>query len=122
MKHRQNYLKSLLTNYKNGTIIHNKQSNKLMTFIMNSPYKIMVCGDFNEVPYSYVYNQISSILNNAFEIAGKGFGFSYNGNILSFLRIDNQFFDSRIKILNFETVYSCKASKHFPILGDYLIN
>ena len=55
---------------------------------------------------------------NAFEEAGKGLGFSYNGR-MSFLRIDNQFFNKTIRIKKFDTFYDMKASDHFPIMARY---
>ena len=52
---------------------------------------------------------------------GFGFGFTYH-KILSFLRIDNQFFDEkRIKNIDFMTYENVPYSDHYPIKGWYLM-
>ncbi|WP_020531107.1 endonuclease/exonuclease/phosphatase family protein [Flexithrix dorotheae] len=116
-----NYLTGLIKAYKRGVVKHNLQLEQLLSFIKNTPYKMILCGDLNETPYSFVYNKLGNDLYNAFENGGSGFGFSYNSSILPFLRIDNQFYDTRIKLIRFDTKMDCKASKHFPIIGIYAL-
>lgn len=87
----------------------------------NSPYPVVVCGDFNETPYSFTYGQLRKELSNAFEEKGEGFGFTYKG-MPSFIRIDNQFFDDkRLKVLEFKTLKGEKYSDHYGLSGTYLI-
>ncbi len=115
------YLFTFFRAYKYGVIKHNIQLEKLMSFIRKTPpqYKIILCGDLNETPYSFVYKQLNEKLNNAFENAGSGFGFSFNSQSLPLLRIDNQFYDPRLQIQTFKTIEECNASEHFPIVGEY---
>jgi len=81
---------------------------------------LIVCGDLNDIPYSYTYTQLDKILENAFTKAGNGLGFTYNGKLF-FLRIDNQFFNSFLKIHYFKTHRDLKMSDHFPISASYSI-
>ena len=39
-------------------------------------YKMIICGDFNNNAFSWVYNTLKNDKNDAFEIAGKGFDFT----------------------------------------------
>jgi len=95
---------------------------KLMeTWIRESPYPVIVCGDFNETPYSYFYGQTRSLLKNAFEEKGSGFGFTYN-RIPWFIRIDNQFYnDKSLDLLNFTTLGNIRFSDHNPSIGTYSV-
>ena len=82
---------------------------------------VILVGDFNQTPYSFVYNSFKEIMNNAFETAGNGFGFTYRGSTLFFLRIDNQFYDPRLKAIDFKTHKQVPYSDHYPIEARYLI-
>ena len=50
-----------------------------------SPYKMVICGDFNNTPYSYVYNKIKGDLKDSFEYAGNGFGKTTISNISQYV-------------------------------------
>ncbi len=101
-----------------GFMSRAKQIDALAAHIRRSPHRVILCGDLNEVPYSYVYFALRRLLNNAFEKAGNGFGFTYNGKLF-FLRIDNQFFGDKIKIHSFSTHRKVDYSDHFPLTAIY---
>ena len=95
--------------------------NKVENWIDESPYPVILAGDLNELPYGYAYGRLRAKLKNSFEEKGFGFGFTYH-KILSFLRIDNQFFDDRkIEILNFRTLSNVPFSDHYPVKAWYII-
>ena len=103
---------------RSGFISRAQQINGLMESIENCNYKIILCGDLNEIPYSYAYFSLRNLLKNAFEKAGNGFGFTYNGKLF-FLRIDNQFFSKHLKIHSFMTHRNIDYSDHFPLTATY---
>lgn len=103
-----------------GFRLRAKQTALVLAHIEKSPYPVIVCGDFNDTPYSYTYKRFREKLLNAFEEKGSGLDFSYNGKIF-FLRIDNQFFSSKLNIHFFETDRSFNYSDHFPLRGIYSI-
>ncbi|WP_114750980.1 endonuclease/exonuclease/phosphatase family protein [Pleomorphovibrio marinus] len=104
---------------KNGTIMRAEQLKTLKEHMENSPYPVIIAGDFNDIPYSYTYFSLRSILNNAFEEAGKGFGFTYN-KVLFFLRIDHIFHDKVFKAKNFRTHTEVDYSDHYPISTEFI--
>ncbi|MBT8273188.1 MAG: endonuclease/exonuclease/phosphatase family protein [Bacteroidia bacterium] len=79
-----------------------------------SPYKMVICGDFNNTAYSYVYKLIKGDLVDAFVNAGNGFGRTYDFKYFP-VRIDFILADPEFKINHFRT-YDIKLSDHYPIL------
>jgi endonuclease/exonuclease/phosphatase family metal-dependent hydrolase len=114
-------LKHLLKVMKRGMIKRAQQLDEVEKIIITSPYRIILCGDLNDMPYTYTYQKLRDYLNNSFEDAGKGFGFSYNGKLF-FLRIDNQFYSDGIKVKSLETLQNVDYSDHFPLKGTYSID
>ncbi len=112
---------TIVRKLKVGTFERSKQIRELSDFIEQSPYRVICVGDFNDLPYSYNYRQLKKRMKNAFEESGKGFGFTYNGGTLKTLRIDNQFYSSGIRSIEFETLDNVMFSDHFPLRGEYLI-
>jgi endonuclease/exonuclease/phosphatase family metal-dependent hydrolase len=109
----------ILSKLKVGVFERSRQIKILTEFIERSPYPVVCVGDFNDMPYSYSYQYMKREMKNAFEEAGNGFGFTYQGNTLRVLRIDNQFYSSDVSALRFETLHDVKFSDHFPVLGSY---
>ncbi len=105
---------------KRGFAARSRQVEKLLEHINESPYPVIVSGDFNDIPASYTYNQLARNLDNAFVEAGSGIGATYNGP-LPFLRIDNQFYSEGLRAINFETHYEMGLSDHFPISATYVL-
>ena len=104
---------------KGGFISRAKQVQNLIDHIDACPYEHVICGDLNDIPYSYTYFTLNSKLKNAFEEAANGFGFSYNGKLF-FLRIDNQFYSDGLDIRNYTTHREIDYSDHFPIRSSYI--
>jgi endonuclease/exonuclease/phosphatase (EEP) superfamily protein YafD len=111
----------ILNQLKTGMQDRRVQIEKLSAFIQRSPHPVICVGDFNDLPYSYSYQALKKNLDNTFEEAGSGFGFTYNGNTLRTLRIDNQFHAHRIQALQFKTLNTVGYTDHFPLLGTYNI-
>jgi endonuclease/exonuclease/phosphatase family metal-dependent hydrolase len=111
--------RNILSQLKHGFEDRAIQVDLVEEFILESPYPVILVGDFNELPYGYAYGRMRKHLDNAFEEAGFGFGFTYH-KMPSFLRIDNQFFDHNyFKVLDFNTYKNLPNSDHYPIRGVY---
>jgi endonuclease/exonuclease/phosphatase family metal-dependent hydrolase len=113
-------LTDIFKRLKKGFISRANQVEMLEKWIAASPYKVIVCSDLNDMPYSYTYTRLRKQLNNAFEEAGSGFGFTYNDRLF-FLRIDNQFSDPSLSVRHFTTHRDVAYSDHFPISAIYSI-
>jgi len=88
--------------------------------IDDSPYPVIICGDFNDTPVSYTYQTMRGDFNDAFISSGKGFGRTYVGKLPSF-RIDNIFYSSQFESFNFKT-YGFKMSDHLPVSCSLIFN
>jgi endonuclease/exonuclease/phosphatase family metal-dependent hydrolase len=108
--------KSLISKLKTGFLKRKKQAERIREELDKSPYPVIVCGDFNDVPNSYSYNTIGKGLKNAFIEKGKGIGRTFSG-ISPTLRIDNIFAADRFTVKQFLRIPK-KLSDHFPIFAD----
>lgn len=95
--------------------LQQEQAKLFLRHKRQSPYKTIVCGDFNNTAYSYVYKEIKHGMKDAFVEAGNGFGRSYDFPFFP-IRIDYVLADTDFDILEFET-FDVKLSDHFPIMG-----
>ncbi len=105
--------KLLFSKLKAGFIRRATQADSINSSIQNSPYPVIVCGDFNDTPASYAYQTIRGELIDGFIESGSGSGQTYIGEFPSF-RIDYILHDDILKSENF-TTHSEKLSDHHPI-------
>jgi endonuclease/exonuclease/phosphatase family metal-dependent hydrolase len=122
-KNVENYpskMKNLISRLKYGAERRYYQIERLLEHAADSPYPFIICGDFNETPYSYNYFELKRNFSSAFEESGNGFGFSLN-SILFFLRIDHQFYSPGIEAVSFSVDRSINISDHFPTRGVFKI-
>ncbi|MBC7688567.1 MAG: endonuclease/exonuclease/phosphatase family protein [Aquabacterium sp.] len=108
--------KNVFTKFKTAFLKRRVQADQVRAEIDKSPYPVIVCGDFNDVPNSYPYETIGKGLQDAFVKKGTGIGRTFSG-ISPTLRIDNIFADKRYAITQFMRVPK-KLSDHFPIIAD----
>ena len=105
---------SLLRKLESAFKIRAKQADKVAYEIKQSPYKTIVCGDFNDTPISYTHRVLSEGMNDAFAESGNGFGFSYNKNRMYF-RIDHILVSKNLSVYNCTVDNASDASDHYPI-------
>jgi endonuclease/exonuclease/phosphatase family metal-dependent hydrolase len=79
----------------------------------NSPYPVVLMGDFNDTPISYTHRILSRKMKDAFQVSGNGISNTYNGSIPSF-RIDYILYDKHFESRSYERI-KLKASDHYPI-------
>lgn len=119
-KAKENYMQ-IAKKLQLGFIARAREADFLAEHVSRSPYRTIVCGDFNDMPYSYTYLKLKQLLRNAFEDAGHGLNFSYNGKLF-FLRIDNQFYSDGLTVHAFNTYHDISYSDHFPLKAYYSLN
>ena len=103
----------LLNKIRRAFPVRAKQAEQIMAHIKTSPHPVVVCGDFNDTPLSYCYNQFSSNLTDAFRNTSFGIGKTYAGSIPAG-RIDYIFHSSSIGSKNFN-IQQEKLSDHYAI-------
>ena len=92
-----------------------QQADILVNHKNGCKYPVIICGDMNNSPFSYVYRNIKSDLNDCFEQAGNGFGQTYKFKYYP-ARIDYIFADKKMKVKSFQNFPQFKNSDHYPIL------
>ena len=92
------------------------QAERVASHIEKSPYKVLVCGDFKNTVYSYVYRKLKGDLFDAFETSGIGFGTTFDFKYFP-VRIDFILVDQSIRVGAFQN-YTIPYSDHFPILTE----
>lgn len=107
-----NIAEKLRTAYiKRGT-----QANMLANDMQQSPYKQMLCGDFNDTPASFVYRRLSQGLQDTYLRDGIGFGGTYDLGLLPSFRIDYILADTSFVVHDFDVINNEKnQSDHYPI-------
>lgn len=108
--------KSILYKLKIGFIKRQIQSESIKKEMDKSPYPVILCGDFNDVPNSYAYCTIGKNLKNVYSEKGCGIGRTFS-SISPTLRIDNIFIDNKFKVEQYVKIPK-KLSDHFPIVAD----
>lgn len=93
-----------------------KQADVVSKLIKESPYKIISCGDYNDVPSSYTYSKIKGNMKDAFKETGSGVGWTFVHSLYRF-RIDYIMYDKSFQSANYKTG-KLKASDHYPIQTD----
>ena len=112
-KTKRSKLRSGLSKLNNAFKTRSKQSNIVRSHLNNSPYKSIICGDFNDTPMSYTYEIFDDVLVDAFRNTSNGFGSTYNG-FLPAGRIDYIFHTKSLNSAQFK-VQNEKLSDHQAI-------
>lgn len=76
---------------------------------------IILCGDFNDSPISYVHRTIARELTDCYVAAGNGPGLSYHRNAI-YVRIDNMFCSDDWKPVKCYVDSQVDLSDHYPIV------
>jgi endonuclease/exonuclease/phosphatase family metal-dependent hydrolase len=77
------------------------QARRVVNHVKTSPYPTIVCGDFNDTPMSYTYNQFDRVLTDAFRNTSNGIGVTYVGKMPAG-RIDYIFHSPELASNNFK--------------------
>ncbi len=108
--------RGILSKLKRGFVKRKRQSDRIQEAVSKSPYPVILCGDFNDVPNSYAYHTIGKNMQNAFREKGSGISRTFSG-ISPTLRIDNIFASPQFTFLQYTRIKK-KMSDHFPIIAD----
>ncbi len=105
--------KNILRRIKRAFIKRTTQAEKIIAHINACRYPVIICGDFNDTPFSYTYNVFADTYEDAFMESGSGIGNTYIGIMPSY-RIDYIFHSSQFISSGYKTLPD-ELSDHFPI-------
>jgi len=80
-------LKGMAGRYRQSVQLRARQADEIRQVIEESPHPVLLCGDLNDLPTSYVYQKLGRGRKDSFCEAGIGMGVTYRGKIPG-LRID----------------------------------
>lgn len=123
VQQRREQLKGAKGVYERLSIAYKKravQAGIVAKAVKQSPYPVILCGDFNDPPSSFTYYHLKENLNDSFVFKGRGKGATYSRNIFSY-RIDYILFSHQLNCVKFK-VPKVDYSDHLPVVGEYQIN
>ena len=107
------FLNAIFGNYTLGMMFRASQANIIATEKMSSQKPVILCGDFNDVPYSYVYNTMLGNMVDGFKECGSGWMRTFRGGKKA-VRIDYIFHDKAFKGMTYYTS-DLTYSDHLPV-------
>lgn len=111
-------IKDISFKYRDALKKRAHQVNMLVAHMNKCKYPVIVCGDFNDSPFSYTYHKLTHKLYDTFKEAGKGLANTY----VRFFpyRIDYILHSNHFKGINFSSP-RVDYSDHFPVIGSFSI-
>ena len=105
---------AILGNYTMGLMFRSGQAITIANEKRESDKPTILCGDFNDVPYSFVYNTVKGDMVDGFKECGAGWMYTYRGMKRQPVRIDYIFHDENIKGIAYYRS-DLTYSDHFPV-------
>ncbi|MBW8362568.1 MAG: endonuclease/exonuclease/phosphatase family protein [Kaistella sp.] len=100
--------------------IHQEEVLVIQKAIADSPYPVIVAGDFNAVPNSYEYYQIGKNLKDVFVETGNGSATSFHDYKFP-IRIDYIFCSQELTPVSYRVDRNVKISDHYPVIAEFKI-
>jgi endonuclease/exonuclease/phosphatase family metal-dependent hydrolase len=114
------YGRSVVSKLTRGFKLRTKSTQVLIDKLPNDDAPLVICGDFNDTPLSYTYNQmLKAGLKDAFLTVSKGIGKTYCGR-LPLLRIDYFWYNDNIEVIEYKRIKQT-TSDHYPLLMSFNI-
>lgn len=111
---RNSLLQAIYNNYTFGMMVRSGQAQIVANEQRNANEPCILCGDFNDVPYSFTYNTILGNMVDGFKECGSGWMYTYRGGRKP-VRIDYIFHDEGMTGVNYYKV-PLTYSDHYPVI------
>ena len=113
-------MRSIVNRIADNSSIRASHVDTLRYIIDNTPYRHIVCGDFNDTPMSYVYSVLSENLYDAFVESGNGYGYTFRP-MRGMLRIDYILRSEGLESLGYAADESATFSDHLPVYARFKV-
>lgn len=107
-------MQSIVERIATNSSIRAEYVDTLRTIVDSSPYRNVICGDFNDTPMSYVYGELIDGYVDAFEQCGGGYGYTFRP-MRGTLRIDYILFSPELEAESYTADEDNHLSDHLPI-------
>lgn len=97
---RQEKLHSIVSRLGENSITRAAEADSIAAAVDRSPYKTILCGDFNDIPFSYTYRTLRGERVDVFREVGSGYSSTFLG-FNNLLRIDFILTDPRIELIDY---------------------
>lgn len=97
---------------------HEAEIKEIRKVIDNSPYPVILAGDFNSVPNSWEYYHLGKGLEDAFMKAGSGSATSFDDYKFP-IRIDYIFTSKNVEAQSYKVNREKKISDHYPVITEF---
>lgn len=104
-----------LESFASEALVRRLTTEKLLELARDSPYPVVLGGDFNMPPRIGLYRDLSAELTDVFAASGRGFGYTWNSRY-PLLRIDYLWVRGLEPLRSW--VAPLEASDHRPLLAD----
>lgn len=111
--------RNLINKMKNANVLRAIQAHNIKEEVNKSPYPVILCGDFNDVPNSYAYQIIGKGLKDAHLEKGNGIGRTFQ-YLSPTLRIDYIWHSPLLQLTDTKVIQP-SLSDHCPVVADFLI-
>lgn len=106
----------MLGKVKETILSHEEEwTQRIKPVVTESSLPIVLAGDLNDIPGSWLYRQITNEMEDSFCKKGRGMSITYNGGFPEF-RIDMVFHGEGFNTLGYKRIKS-DMSDHYPVLA-----
>ncbi|MBR1688194.1 MAG: endonuclease/exonuclease/phosphatase family protein [Prevotella sp.] len=105
-------VKAIYGNYMWGMLVRAGQAITVANEKLGSTKSTILCGDFNDVPYSFVYKTLLGNMTDGFKECGSGWMYTFRGK--KSVRIDYIFHDKSLKGITYYK-QELSYSDHYPV-------
>jgi hypothetical protein len=101
--------------YRQAYRVRNWEVEQILQRVQQEEHPVIIAGDLNSTPHNWVYRRLAEGLQDAFAVAGRGWGMTYH-NRLPLVRIDFILADPAFEIVD-SHVPSAWLSDHRPVVA-----
>ncbi|QIE58194.1 endonuclease/exonuclease/phosphatase family protein [Rasiella rasia] len=95
------------------------QAKEILAHKEQSPYPVLLAGDFNNTPFSYVHRLFSATMQDTFLEKGNGIGTTFMFDFYP-MRIDFIFASENLEVVSFNR-FKTTFSDHYPIFSKVIL-